>query len=86
MEQRIEDSLSAAVNQAVLQILRSLVGEKKAEVPALFHVTLVIEKNQRLELKPTVQVKYCFQELIFPYVSNSNFYAQSRNVNSALSM
>lgn len=84
MEQRIEDSLSAAVKQAVLQILRSLVGEKKAEIPALFHVTLVIEKNQRLELKPTVQVKYCFQQLISPYVSHSIFHAKSRNVDSAL--
>ena len=56
MELKIEDSLSSAVKQAVLQISRSLVGDKKTEVSALFHVTLVIEKSQRLELKPTVQV------------------------------
>ena len=56
IEMKIEDSLSTAVKQAVVQIFRSLVGDKKTEVPALFHVTLVIEKSQRLELKPSVQV------------------------------
>ena len=56
MESKIEDSLSMAVKQAVLELFRALVGDKNAEVSALFHVTLVVEKNQRLELKPTVQV------------------------------
>ena len=55
VEQKIEDSLSTAVKQAVLQIAQSLVGDKKTEVPLLFHATLVLEKSQRLELKPTVQ-------------------------------
>ena len=56
MDQRIGDSLAAAVRQAVSQLAKCLVGDKKTDVPALFHVTLVLEKNQRLELKPTVQV------------------------------
>lgn len=58
MEQKIEDSLAAAVKQSVQLIHKTLVGNKKTEVPAVFHVTLVLGKNQRLELKPTVQVQY----------------------------
>ena len=56
LEQRIEDSLAVAVKQSVKQMHDCLVGDKKTEVPALFHVTLALEKNQRLELKPALQV------------------------------
>ena len=56
VEQNVEDSLASAVRQAVTQLSKCLIGDKKTEVPALFYVTLVLERNQRLELRPSVQV------------------------------
>ena len=57
MELDIEDALRAAVKQSVAKIAKAVVGDKKSEVLPLFAVTLVLDKNHRIELKPTVQVQ-----------------------------
>jgi hypothetical protein len=56
MEAEIRESMGAAVKHWVHSLSKILVGDKKAEVPPLFSVILTLEKNQRIELKPTVQV------------------------------
>ena len=64
MELDIEDALRAAVKQSVAKIAKGLVGDKKSEVLPLFAVTLVLDKNQRIELKPTVQVQPSLASLL----------------------
>lgn len=52
----MEEAVRIAVKQSVAGIARVLIGDKRAELVPLFSVTLVLETNHRIELKPTVQV------------------------------
>lgn len=52
----MEAAARGAAQQAVAEVAALLIGNKKADLPPVFAVTLVLEKNNRIELKPTVQV------------------------------
>lgn len=58
MDQNIEEAARAAVVRSVGSISKLLVGDKKTDLSPLFIVTLVLDTNQRIELKPTVQVTF----------------------------
>ncbi len=52
----MEDALRNAVRRSLQELTRLLNGDKRTEVVPIFTITLVLEKNNRVELKPTVQV------------------------------
>ena len=56
MEQRLEEALRSVVKRMIARLQKCLIGNKRADIPACFTVTLVIDKNNRIELKPSVQV------------------------------
>ena len=56
MDKRLEEALRHTVKRSLQELSRVLNGDKKTEVVPVFNVMLVLEKTNRVELKPTVQV------------------------------
>lgn len=54
----MEEALRYVVKRSLAELSRVLNGDKKTEVVPIFTVTLVLDKSNRVELKPTVQVRY----------------------------
>ena len=57
VDRRVEDALRGAVRRSLSELARLLVGDKRAEVAPLFTVALAVERTNRIELRPTVQVR-----------------------------
>ncbi|KAK9823872.1 hypothetical protein WJX72_006072 [[Myrmecia] bisecta] len=55
IDKKVEDALRHTVKKSLAELSRVLNGDKKTEVIPIFNVTLVLEKTNRVELKPTVQ-------------------------------
>ena len=66
-EQRLEEVLRSVVKRMIARLQKCLIGNKRTDIPACFTVTLVIDKNNRIELKPSIQVSTRFNS------TNSNF-------------
>ena len=56
MDKKLEEALRHTVKRSLQELSRVLNGDKKTEVVPVFNVMLVLEKTNRVELKPTVQV------------------------------
>ena len=56
VDKRLEEALRHTVKRSLQELSRVLNGDKKTEVVPVFNVMLVLEKTNRVELKPTVQV------------------------------
>lgn len=55
VDKKLEDALRATVKRSLQALSRMLNGDSKTEVLPLFRVTMVLERNARVELRPTVQ-------------------------------
>ena len=52
----MEEALRAAVRRSLAALMRALVGDRRAEVAPLLAVSLTLERNGRVEMRPAVQV------------------------------
>ena len=55
VDKRLEEALRTTVKKSLQELSRALNGDNKTEVTPIFNVILVLEKNNRVELRPTVQ-------------------------------
>jgi hypothetical protein len=55
VDARLEDALRSTVKRSLQALSRLLNGDSKTEVLPLFRVTMVLERNARVELRPTIQ-------------------------------
>jgi dynein heavy chain len=55
VDRRLEDALRATVKRSLQALSKLLNGDSKTEVLPLFRVTMVLERNSRVELRPTIQ-------------------------------
>ena len=57
IDKKMEDALRHTVKRSLQEMSRVLNGDNKTEVVPVFTVTIVLGKTNRVELKPTVQVR-----------------------------
>lgn len=55
VDKRMEEALRHTVKRSLQELSRLLNGDKKTEVQPIFHVTMVLEKSNKVELQPTLQ-------------------------------
>lgn len=55
VDKRLEEALRTTVKRSLQALSRLLNGDSKTEVMPLFRVTMVLERNARVELRPTIQ-------------------------------
>eukprot|EP00879_Flechtneria_rotunda_P019356 GHRR01020328.1.p1 GENE.GHRR01020328.1~~GHRR01020328.1.p1 ORF type:complete len:1679 (+),score=578.13 GHRR01020328.1:143-5179(+) len=55
VDKKVEDALRHTVKRSLHELSRLLTGDSKTEVLPIFRVTLILERNQHVELRPTIQ-------------------------------
>ncbi len=55
VDKKLEDALRHTVKRSLQELSRILNGDAKTEVLPVFRVTMVLEKSNRVELRPTIQ-------------------------------
>ena len=55
VDRQMEEALRVTVKKSLQELSRALNGDNKTEVTPIFNVVLVLEKTNRVELRPTVQ-------------------------------
>ncbi|GMH41208.1 hypothetical protein BSKO_09118 [Bryopsis sp. KO-2023] len=58
IDKKMEDALRHTVKKSLQELSRVLNGDNKTEVVPIFHVMMVLEKNNRVELRPTIQTLF----------------------------
>eukprot|EP00798_Chlamydomonas_sp_ICE-L_P021926 gene21926-28972_t len=55
VDKKMEEALRYTVKKSLQEMSRLLNGDNKTEVTPIFHVTMCLERNNRVEMQPTIQ-------------------------------
>ncbi|GIM07381.1 hypothetical protein Vretimale_11536 [Volvox reticuliferus] len=58
VDRKLEDALRHVIKKSLQELSRLLNGDNKTEVMPIFHVTMVLERTNRVELRPTIQALF----------------------------
>ncbi|CAD7695690.1 unnamed protein product, partial [Ostreobium quekettii] len=58
IDKKMENALRHTVKKSLQELSRVLNGDNKTEVVPIFHVMMVLEKSNRVELRPTIQALF----------------------------
>lgn len=55
VDKKMEEALRHTIKRSLQELSRLLNGDNKTEVQPIFHVTMVLERSNKVELQPTIQ-------------------------------